>query len=112
MNENQRCRRPNKTGSDHPLPVLPDCGRREGSGLLGVDLPVETGNFAGSGFFVEHPFFGRFIDGGLGRVEQLNGISRILRHGEAHILDDILYPSLNRFVAQAPTLILAGALQC
>jgi len=61
---------------------------------------------------VEHPFFCGFIDGGFGCVKPRNGILRILSHGKAHILDHIFNPSLNCFVPQAPTLILAGALQC
>ncbi len=112
MIENQRYRSRNETGSDKPLPVLPGFGRRKDSGLLGIDLLGETGNFAGSSLFVEDSFFCRFVDGGLGRVKLLNGISCILGHGEAHILDDIFYPGLNRFVPQAPTLVLASALQC
>ena len=112
MLENQLCRSRNETGNDNSLPVLEDCGCREGSGLLGVDLPVETGNFAGSGLFVEHPFFGCFIDGGLGCIQLPNCIFRILSHGKAHILDNVFYPGLNRFVAQTPTLVLAGAFQC
>ena len=112
MIENQRCPSRHKIGSENPLPFLPDCGPRKGSGLLGVDLLGETGNFAGSGLFVEHSFFRCFIDGGLGRVKLLNGISPILSHGEAHILDNVFYPGLNRLVPQAPTLVLASALQC
>ena len=88
------------------------CLSREGSGLLCVDLSVETGNFAGGGLFVEHPFFCRFVDGGFGCVELLNRIFRTLSHGKAHILDHVFYPSLNCFVPQAPALTLTGALQC
>jgi hypothetical protein len=61
---------------------------------------------------VEDPFFRRFVDGGFGCVKRLNGVYRILNHGKAYLLDHVFYPSLNRFVPQEPTLILAGALQC
>ena len=106
------CFRCNETGGGNPLPVFGKCGRINSSGLLGVDLFGETGNFAGSGFSVQHPFFGRFVDGGLRRIKLFAGIFRILGDGEAQILDNVLNPGLNRFVPQAPTLILAGAFQC
>jgi hypothetical protein len=80
--------------------------------MLRVDLSAETGNFAGGGFFMEHAFFCRFVDGGFGCVEPLNGTFRIFSHGHANILDNVFYPSLNRFVPQAPALTLASALQC
>jgi hypothetical protein len=94
------------------LPLLPDRGCREGLCLLGVNLFGKTGNFAGSGLFVENAFFSRVIDDGLGRIEPFDGIFRILRHREANILDNVFYPGLNCFVPQAPTFVLAGALQC
>ena len=75
-----------KTGRDFPLPVVVDCFIRAGSGRLAVDLFGETGNFAGSGFLMQHPFFGCFIDGGFGRVEFLDGI---LPFGEPHSFDDV-----------------------
>lgn len=112
MIKNPRCRSRSKSVNDNPLPLPPDCVRRTVSGLLSIDLFGETGNFAGSGLFVKHPFFCRFINGGLGCVELLNGIFRILSHGKAHILDNVFYPSLNCFVPQAPTFILTGAFQC
>jgi hypothetical protein len=101
-----------KNNSDHPLSLLQACGHRRGSGLLGINLSGKTGNFAGRGLFVEDAFFGCVIDDGLGLVELCDGIFRTLRHGEAHILDNVFDPGLNRFVPQAPTLVLAGALQC
>jgi hypothetical protein len=101
-----------KNNSDRPLPLFHVCGHRRGSGLLGVDLSGQTGNFAGRGLFVKDAFFGSVIDDGFGRVELHDGILRTLRHGEAHILDNVFDPGLNRFVPQAPTLVLASALQC
>ena len=112
MIENPPSHRRNERGNDHFLPVLSDCGRREGSGRLGVDLLGQAGNFTGSGLFVEHPFFRGFVNSGLGLVKLLCGVFCILGYCEAYILDDIFYPGLNRFVAQAPLLVLTGALQC
>jgi len=99
-----------KINSDHSSPLLSNCGCREGSGPPSIDLLAKSGDFTGSGFFVEHAFFCRVIDDGLGRVESLDGIPPILSHGEAHILDNVFNPGLNGLVAQAPTLVLAGAL--
>jgi hypothetical protein len=107
-----RRRSSKEIASDGSRPFLPGCVRRERSGLPGVDLLGQTGHFAGSGLFVEHPFFSRFIDNGLGHVKLLNGFVPTLSHGEAHILDNVFYPGLNRFVAQAPTFVLSGSLQC
>jgi hypothetical protein len=95
-----------------PLPLLPDCGCREGLCPPGVNLFGKAGHFAGGGFFVKNPFFCRIIDNGLGHIEPFDGIVHIPRHGEAHILDNVFHPGLNRFVPQAPTFVLAGALQC
>jgi hypothetical protein len=101
-----------KNNSDRPLPLFHVCGHRRGSGLLGIDLPGQTGNFAGRGLFVKNAFLGCVIDDGFGRVELRDGILRIFRHGEANILDNVFDPGLNCLVPQASTLVLAGALQC
>ena len=100
----------NEIGSGTPLPIIHRDVCRGRKGLLGIDLLGQAGNFSGSRAFVQNTFFCRFIDDGLGDVEPLNGIFRILRRGEIQILDDIFNTSLNGFVALAPLLTLNGAL--
>lgn len=80
--------------------------------LLGVGLSGKAGDFSRCGLFVQHTLFGRLVDGGLGRLKRIDNIPRFLGDGEAHIFDDIFYPGLNRFVPQAPALVLAGTFQC
>jgi hypothetical protein len=106
------CHYRNKTGSAVALPFSTNGWCRKGSGALCVDLPGKTGNFAGSGFFVEDSFFCCLIDRGFGRVEPLTGVFRFLGHGETYILDHVLHPGLNGFVAQATPLVLTRAFQC
>jgi hypothetical protein len=101
-----------ETGGGDPQPVFWNRKRRAATVLLGVDLLGETGNFAGSRFLVQHPFLGRFVDRGLGRVELLRGIVAVFGHSQTDLLDNGFNPGLNRFVPQAPTLVLARALQC
>jgi hypothetical protein len=101
-----------KPAGERPLPVIYNWKIGNGSGLLSVDLAGETGNFTGSGPFMEHPFFGRLVDGGFGCVQLFGCIALIMGDGEAHILDNVFDPGLNRFVPQPPTFVLPGAFQC
>jgi hypothetical protein len=73
-----------------PLPLLPDCGCREGLCPPGVHLFGKAGNFTGGGFFVKDPFFRRSGNHGLGHIELIDGGRPYppLRP-EAHILDNI-----------------------
>jgi hypothetical protein len=101
-----------ETGGGRPQPVFWNYRRWVRSGLLGVDLFGETGDFAGSRFLVQHPFLGRFVDRGLGRVKLLCGVATVCGDSQADILDNVFNPGLNRFVPQAPAFILAGPFQC
>jgi hypothetical protein len=89
-----------------------DCVFEKQPGLLGVDLFCQTGNLAGGRSFVQNAFFYSFIDGGFGDVEPLPGIFGIIRRGQIDILDDVLDPGLNGFVALAPKFILNGTFFC
>jgi hypothetical protein len=112
MSERHRRRSPEHSSSRFSGPPSPDCGWRSESGGLAVDPLGQTGNFAGSGFLVQDPFFDRFVDDGLGRVEPFDGFFCVPGRGLAYILDDVFYPGLNGPITQAPPLVLAGALQC
>jgi hypothetical protein len=101
-----------ETGGGHPQPVFWNYRCRVRTILLGVDLFGETGNFAGGRSLVQHPFLGRFVDCGLGRVKPLCGVTTVFGNSQTDVLDNVFNPGLNRFVAQAPTFILASALQC
>ena len=101
-----------RTGSGTPLPVFQIDGCQGRSGLLSVDLFGQAGNLAGGRAFVQDPSFCGFIDDGLGRIEPLIRIFRIIGRGLRHILDDISDPGFNGFVALTPLSVLDGAFQC
>ena len=101
-----------ETGSGDPRPVSYWDGFSERSGWLSVGRFGKAGDLASSGFFVQNTFFDCFVDDGLGCCDFFQNVFRVLCHGGARILDDILNPGLNRSVSQATPLVLAGAFQC
>ena len=76
-----------------------------------LDVSGEARDFSGSGFLVQNPLLGGFVDGRLGRFQYLVGFFRgALGHGKPNIFDGIFNFRFDGFVPQPPNFILTFAL--